>query len=86
MERIFLSKLLLRVAGFEGSGAIIEQELPSKDQLIDSAILFGVFGLAESGAAKVVNTIKKTNNNAIDIATDYIADKTVVEDLSSKKY
>ena len=80
----FLSKLLLRVAGFEGSGAIIEQELPSKDQLIDSAILFGVFGLAESGGAKVVNTIKKTNNNAIDIATDYIADKTVVEDLSSK--
>ena len=80
----FLSKLLLRVAGFEGSGAIIEQELPSKDQLIDSAILFGVFGLAESSGAKVVNTIKKTNNNAIDIATDYIADKTVVEDLSSK--
>ena len=43
-----------------------------------------MFGLAESGGAKVVNTIKKTNNNAIDIATDYIADKTVVEDLSSK--
>jgi hypothetical protein len=80
----FLSKLLLRVAGFEGSGAIIEQELPSKDQLIDSTILFAAFGLAESGGAKVVNTIKKTNNNAIDIATDYIADKTVVEDLSSK--
>ena len=80
----FLSKLALRVAGFEGSGAIIEQELPSKDQLIDSVILFGTFGLAESGGAKVINTIKKTNNNAIDIATDYIADKTVVEDLSSK--
>tara|TARA_R110000782_G_scaffold59562_2_gene123563 strand:+ start:498 stop:4184 length:3687 start_codon:yes stop_codon:yes gene_type:complete len=80
----FISKLLLRVAGFEGSGAIIEQELPSKDQLIDSTILFGAFGLAEAGGAKVVNTIKRTNNNAIDIATDYIADKTVVEDLSSK--
>jgi len=80
----FLSKLLLRVGGFEGSGAIIEQELPSKDQLIDSTILFATFGLAESGGAKVINTIKKTNNNAIDILTDYVADKTVVEDLSSK--
>ena len=80
----FLSKLLLRVGGFEGSGAIIEQELPSKDQLIDSTLLFATFGLAESGGAKVVNTIKKTNNNAIDIVTDYVADKTVVEDLSSK--
>jgi len=80
----FLSKLALRLTGFEGSGAIIEQELPSKDQLIDSAILFSVFGLAESGAAKVSKVIKKTNNNAIDIVTDYVADKTVVEDLSSK--
>ena len=80
----FLSKLLLRVGGFEGSGAIIEQELPSKDQLIDSTILFATFGLAESGGAKVINTIKKTNNNAIDVLTDYVADKTVVEDLSSK--
>jgi len=80
----FLSKLALRLTGFEGSGAIIEQELPSKDQLIDSTILFGVFGLAESGAAKVSKVIKKTNNNAIDIVTDYVADKTVVEDLSSK--
>jgi hypothetical protein len=80
----FLSKLLLRVGGFEGSGAIIEQELPSKDQLIDSTLLFATFGLAESGGAKVINTIKKTNNNAIDVLTDYVADKTVVEDLSSK--
>ena len=27
----FLSKLLLRVGGFEGSGAIIEQELPRQN-------------------------------------------------------
>ena len=79
----FTTKILASVAGFEGAGAIIHQELPSKDQLIDSTLLFGVLGLAGKGGSKVVNTIKKTNNNAIDIATDFIQDKTVAEDLSS---
>ena len=79
----FLTKVMGSVAGFEGAGAIIHQELPSKDQLIDTTLLFGVLGLAQSGGSKVVNTIKKTNNNAIDIATDFIQDKTVAEDLSS---
>ena len=79
----FLTKIMGNVAGFEGAGAIIHQELPSKDQLIDTALLFGTLGLATASGSKVVNTIKKTNNNAIDIATDFIQDKTVVEDLSS---
>ena len=79
----FLTKVMGSVAGFEGAGAIIHQQLPSKDQLIDSTILFGVLGLASKGASKINNTIKKTNNNAIDIATDFIQDKTVAEDLSS---
>ena len=63
------------VAGFEGAGAIIHQELPGKDQLIDTTLLFGVLGLATASGSKVVNTIKKTNNNAIDIATDFIQDQ-----------
>ena len=79
----FTTKILAQVAAFEGAGAIIHQEMPSKDQLIDSVLLFGTLGLASKSASKVTNTIKKTNNNAIDIATDFIQDKTVVEDLSS---
>lgn len=79
----FIKKLLLRVAGFEGMGAIIERELPSKDQLIDSVILFGAFGLAEKGALKVKNIIKKTNYDAVDLAADYKLDKSVKQDMSS---
>jgi hypothetical protein len=80
----FLTKLLGNVTGFEGAGAIIHQQLPNKDQLIDTALLFGTLGLATASGSKVVNVIKKTNNNAIDIATDFIQDKTVAEDFSSK--
>jgi len=80
----FLPQLIGRVAGFEGSGAIIERELPSKDQLIDSVILFGTFGLGERGAKKIPNIIKKTNRDAVDLAADYKLDKSVKQDLASK--
>ena len=80
----FLPKLVGRIAGFEGSGAIIERELPSKDQLIDSVILFSAFGLAESGAKKVPNIIKKTNRDAVDLSADYKLEKSVKQDLASK--
>jgi len=80
----FLPQLIGRVAGFEGSGAIIERELPSKDQLIDSVILFGAFGLGEKGAKKIPNIIKKTNRDAVDLAADYKLDKSVKQDLASK--
>jgi hypothetical protein len=75
----FLTKVMGSVAGFEGAGAIIHQELPSKDQLIDTTLLFGTLGLATASGSKVVNTIKKTNNNAIDIATDFIQDKMILK-------
>ena len=80
----FLTKIMGSVAGFEGSGAIIHQQLPNKDQLIDTTLLFLTLGLTTAGGSKVINTIKKTNNNAIDIAIDFIQDKTVAEDFSSK--
>lgn len=80
----FLPQLLGRVTGFEGMGAIIERELPSKDQLIDSVILFGAFGLGERGAKKIPNIIKKTNRDAVDLAADYKLDKSTKQDLASK--
>jgi hypothetical protein len=55
----FLTKVAAQVAGFEGVGAIIHQELPSKDQLIDSSLLFGTLGLASKAGSKVIDTIKK---------------------------
>tara|TARA_B100001939_G_C16945921_1_gene620326 strand:- start:96 stop:3794 length:3699 start_codon:yes stop_codon:yes gene_type:complete len=80
----FLPQLLGRVAGFEGAGAIIERELPSKEQLTDSIILFGAFGLGERGAKKIPNIIKKTDRDAVDLAADYKLDKSVKQDLASK--
>lgn len=79
----FFGNLVGQVTGFETVGAVIEGELPSKEQLTDSFILFGTLGLAGKGINKAVNTVKKTERNAIELAEDMITDKTIIEDVSS---
>ena len=79
----FVGNLIGQVTGFETVGAIIEGELPSKEQLTDSFILFGTLGLAGRGINKAVNVVKKSERNAIELAEDMITDKTVIEDISS---
>ena len=79
----FFPSLFARVTGFEGTGAIIERSLPSKDQLIDSFILFGAFGLGERGALKASKIIKKTKYDAVDLTTLFKLDESVKQDMSS---
>ena len=79
----FLPSTLLQVTGFEGMGALIERKLPSSEQLTDSVILFGSFGLASRGAAKAKSIITKTPYDAVDLSTLYKLDENVKQDMSS---
>ena len=80
----FLPQLIARVTGFEGMGIALNHELPSKDQLIDSFILFGAFGLAERSAFKVKNIIKKTNLDVVDLLAEYKLNPSIPQDMSAK--
>ncbi len=79
----FLPSLFARVTGFEGTGAAIEKKLPSSEQLTDSFILFGAFGLGERGALKARNIIKKTPYDAVDLTALFKLDENVKQDMSS---
>ena len=79
----FLPSTLLQVTGFEGTGALIEKKLPTAEQLTDSVILFGGFGLASRGASKVKSIIKKTPYDAVDLSTLYKLDQSFKQDMSS---
>lgn len=79
----FIGNLFGQVAGFEGTGALIEGKLPSKEQLTDSFILFGTLGLAGKGITKAIDTIKKTDKDAVELFSDMVSDKTILEDHSS---
>ena len=79
----FVGNLFGQVVGFEGTGALIERKLPSKEQLTDSFILFGTLGLAGKGITKAIDTIKKTDKDAVELFSDMVSDKTILEDHSS---
>ena len=79
----FIPSTLLQVTGFEGTGAAIERKLPSAEQLTDSVILFGSFGLASRGAAKAKSIITKTPYDAVDLSTLYKLDENIKQDMSS---
>ena len=79
----FIPSTLLQVTGFEGTGAVLERKLPSAEQLTDSVILFGSFGLASRGAAKAKSIITKTPYDAVDLSTLYKLDENVKQDMSS---
>ena len=73
-----------QVAAYEGVGAAINGELPSKDDLIYSTALFGLFGIGEAGISKSLNAIKKQNLTITDVVESSVKDPSIKEDLVSK--
>ena len=80
----YFGKLAGQVVGFEGTGALIKGELPTKDDLIYSTGFFAAFGLGELGARKVIEQVKKTGKKPKEIYEDTIVDPTILEDVGSK--
>jgi len=80
----YFGKLAGQVVGFEGTGAVIKGELPTKDDLIYSTGFFAAFGLGELGARKAIEQVKKTGKKPKEIYEDTIVDPTILEDIGSK--
>ena len=80
----YFGKLTGQVVGFEGTGALIKGELPTKDDLIYSTGFFAAFGLGELGARKAIEQVKKTGKKPAEVYEDSIIDPTIREDIGSK--
>jgi hypothetical protein len=80
----YFGKLAGQVVGFEGTGALIKGELPTKDDLVYSTGFFAAFGLGELGARKAIEQVKKTGKKPAEIYEDSIVDPTIREDIGSK--
>jgi hypothetical protein len=80
----YFGKLAAQVVGFEGTGALIKGELPTKDDLVYSTGFFAAFGLGELGARKAIEQVKKTGKKPAEVYEDTIIDPTIREDIGSK--
>ena len=85
----YLTRVASQLTAFEGTGAILNQQLPTLKEFSYSAVLFGGLGLIqprktmEDRTKKIfVDTGKKPNQ----VFIDSISNKTILEDVSSRTY
>ena len=81
----FLTKNMSRWVALTGVGAILDGELPSKETMVNNAIILAAFGIVESKASKMVNDSSLKNK----VDTNTIVDQTIKntqmkEDAGSK--
>ena len=85
----YLTRFLSQLTAFEGSGAILNQQLPKLKEFSYSAVLFGGLGIIQPPKTMkdrtkqiYIDTGKKPNQ----VFTDAIKDRTILEDISSRDY
>ena len=76
-------KTIAQATAFEGVGAIIHGEMPSKEQMQDSLFLFGLFNFSGAAIKKSKDIITKNDRTMTEFADDMIINKTVLEDTAS---
>jgi hypothetical protein len=76
-------KTIAQATAFEGVGAILHGEMPSKEQMQDSVFLFGLFNFSGATIKKSKDIITKNDRTMTEFADDMIINKTVLEDAAS---
>ena len=81
----YITKNMSRWVALTGVGAILDGELPSKETMVNNAIILGAFGIIEPKASKMVNDSSLKNKTD----TNTIVDQTIKniqmkEDAGSK--
>ena len=85
----YLTRFLSQLTAFEGSGAILNQQLPSAKQFSYSAVLFGGLGIIQPRKTMEARTKKiytDTGKKPNQLFLDAIKDRTILEDVSSRSY
>jgi len=86
VQNKLMGKYLTQYGAFIGMNSILEQKLPTKDELINTALVLGTFGGLE-GAGKGYKMVKKrsaeTNKSPAEIVHEVLTDPRKKEDVFS---
>lgn len=87
VQNSLLGKYLTQYGAFIGMGSLLEQKMPTKDELINTALVLGTFGGLEGGV-KGYKMIKKrsseTNKSPAEVVEEVFRDPKKKEDVFSK--
>ena len=86
LSKNYISRTASQILGYEGTGFLIDQELPTWYDFTQSAALFGVFNVRlpkKKATSKTKDIFVETGKHPNDVALDAGKNKTVREDLIS---
>ena len=81
-----IAKYVTQYAAFIGVGSAIEQKMPTKNELINTALVLGTFAGFEGsvkGSKMVLNRVKRTNKSPSEVIGEILIDPKKLEDIAS---
>jgi GH24 family phage-related lysozyme (muramidase) len=81
-----IAKYATQYAAFIGVGSAIEQKMPTKNELINTALVLGTFAGFEGavkGSKMVLNRVKRTNKSPSEVIGEILIDPKKLEDIAS---
>lgn len=76
----YFASLVTQLAAYEGMGIALTGQMPSKETLINDALLFGFFNLGNKGSTVTLKESKKNNKTAVETINDMKNDPTKYAD------
>ena len=79
-----INKFMSQYVALTGVGAAVEQELPTKENLINNALILGTFGVAGKGYQMARDRMVKRKTNINEFVEEILESQSMKEDISSK--
>ena len=81
--KTLMGKYAAQYGAFTGMGTILEGQLPSRDELINTALVLGTFGIGEKGARMVTQRVKETDKTHSKVVDEILNEPRKLEDVAS---
>jgi hypothetical protein len=81
--KTLMGKYAAQYGAFTGMGTILEGQLPSRDELINTALVLGTFGIGEKGARMVTQRVKETDKTHSKVVDEILNEPRKLEDAAS---
>lgn len=87
LQSSIIGNYATQYVAFTGMGALLEQKMPTKNELINTALVLGTFAGIEGtvkSTSMVLNRVKRTNKSPAEVVGEILLDPKKMEDVASR--
>jgi hypothetical protein len=82
--KTFMGNFAAQYTAFVGVGSALEQHMPTKDELINTALVLGALNVGGRGVEKTFDYIKKSNKSPHEVLEEVVIDPNLKQKIVSK--